>query len=254
MNKSNNNSIFLGLKILSVLVFSLLMIPAKASAEGGVNYVFSTYTPPIKVDRAPLDNPKPVVDAVNPGFENKGANPRTVTITGENFVPASIARVNGNDRLTTFIDENHLLIQLNYGDMNRTEGFYISVFNPLPGGGYSNAVYFTIVYNKPISANVNNNNGNNNNRNNTSGNTTNRNSSNNNYSNNSNSSNNSENNTSDNTYSDLASNAIFGAKGFAPSGLVQWIIFAIFVLVIVILARKVFGAKDKYHAAPLKHA
>ena len=59
--------------------------------------------------------------------------------------------------------------------------------------------------------------------------------------------------TDTNTNSDLASNAIFGANGFLPSGLVQWILFAIFILLVVILARKVFGAQKRYEEAPLKH-
>jgi hypothetical protein len=57
----------------------------------------------------------------------------------------------------------------------------------------------------------------------------------------------------DNTGSDLASNAIFGTAGFLPSGLIQWILFAIFILLIIILIRKVSGAKEKYQTEPLKH-
>lgn len=51
----------------------------------------------------------------------------------------------------------------------------------------------------------------------------------------------------------LTANAVYGSNGFLPSGLIQWILFAIFVLLIVILSRRVFGAKDKYQTAPLKH-
>lgn len=55
-------------------------------------------------------------------------------------------------------------------------------------------------------------------------------------------------------YGSLAANAVYGGSSFAPSGLVQWIMLAILVLVIVILARKIFGAADRYHQSPLKHA
>lgn len=54
--------------------------------------------------------------------------------------------------------------------------------------------------------------------------------------------------------SDLAANAIFGSNGFMPSGLIQWILFAIFILLIVILVRKVTGTENKYHEEPMKHA
>ena len=54
--------------------------------------------------------------------------------------------------------------------------------------------------------------------------------------------------------SNLASNAIFGSNSFMPSGIIQWILFAIFVLLIVILVRKISGADKKYHSTPMKHA
>jgi hypothetical protein len=56
-----------------------------------------------------------------------------------------------------------------------------------------------------------------------------------------------------NTGSNLAANAIFGENGFLPSGIVQWVLFAIFVLLIVILVRTVFGVRAKYEATPLKY-
>ena len=50
----------------------------------------------------------------------------------------------------------------------------------------------------------------------------------------------------------LAANALYGANSFLPSGLIQWILFAIFILLIVILVRITFGYKENYHATPLK--
>lgn len=58
----------------------------------------------------------------------------------------------------------------------------------------------------------------------------------------------------ENKYSDLAANAIFGADGFLPSGLIQWVLLAIIILLIVIFVRKFSGAEKNYHEAPLKHA
>jgi len=55
-------------------------------------------------------------------------------------------------------------------------------------------------------------------------------------------------------YSGLAANAVFGGSGFLPSGLVQWILLAIFILIMVIIARRITGARNKYHSLPLKHA
>ncbi|MEO5635292.1 MAG: hypothetical protein ABIS26_00735 [Candidatus Paceibacterota bacterium] len=54
--------------------------------------------------------------------------------------------------------------------------------------------------------------------------------------------------------SNLSANAISARTGFLPSGLLQWIFFAILILLIVILVRKILGADKKYHSTPLKHA
>jgi len=59
--------------------------------------------------------------------------------------------------------------------------------------------------------------------------------------------------TNPNSGNTLAANAVYGSNSFLPSGLIQWILFAIFVLLIVILGRIVFGSKKKYQEAPLKH-
>jgi hypothetical protein len=55
-------------------------------------------------------------------------------------------------------------------------------------------------------------------------------------------------------YSSLAANTAFGSNSILPSGIVQWIFFAILVLVIVILTRKIFGADQRYYSTPMKHA
>ena len=55
-------------------------------------------------------------------------------------------------------------------------------------------------------------------------------------------------------YKSLTASSIFGRFSFMPSGLMQWILLAIFILVIVILIRKVSGQEEEYHSTPLKHA
>ena len=55
------------------------------------------------------------------------------------------------------------------------------------------------------------------------------------------------------TNSELTANAVFGSDSFLPSGLLQWILFSILVLLIIILVRKMYGADKRYHATPLKH-
>lgn len=54
--------------------------------------------------------------------------------------------------------------------------------------------------------------------------------------------------------SNLSANAVSARSGFLPSGILQWVFFAILILLIVILVRKILGADKKYHSTPLKHA
>ena|SRR3989338_1148982 len=64
---------------------------------------------------------------------------------------------------------------------------------------------------------------------------------------------NSNTNESTESFNSLAASAIFGENSFMPSGLIQWIFFAIIILLIIILARKISGAQNKYHSTELKH-
>ncbi len=42
-------------------------------------------------------------------------------------------------------------------------------------------------------------------------------------------------------------------NSFMPSGLIQWIALIVFVLLGVILVRKIFKIDERYHSKPMKH-
>ena len=229
-----------GFALLAVL--ALWATPAKSRADskycnqdGCTSSFTSNFYQPVSTGSAyeiPTANPEPIIKLINPSGSNIGVGVKTVTIIGEGFVPSSVARVNGSNRKTTFIDNSHLLMQITGNDtylFQSNGGFYITVFNPAPGGGYSNAVFFTIKDTGESVAET---------ANNTSTNFTDTAGS---------------GSVNDTNESNLAGNAIFGANGLFHSGLIQWIFAAILVLVAVILARRIYGADKKYQATPLKH-
>lgn len=247
------------LKALAILAFGLIFVPFNIAAAGNGWTIFNNSS---SVDQTGAsDNPVPNISSIFPRVSDVGIGTKTVTITGSGFVPGSIARINATYRFATFIDSEHLLVQINGSDtyaFKTNGGFYITVFNNAPGGGYSNAVFFTINTIVPSTTTNTTNfnsatstsNTNNYNNTSTSSNTSNTNrdtSANTNQTQNS-----ATNNTSDG--SNLASNAIFGSNGFMPSGLIQWILLGIIILVIVILVRKIFGGAESYHESPMKHA
>lgn len=225
MTKLNTKSIIFSLGILAISIFSLIPTPGYAvtCGEGGCNYTYNTYTKPAVVKE---DNPKPFIDSIDPNYSYLGVGTKTITITGENFVLDSVGKVNGSNRPTTFIDSYHLLMQITGNDVNTYQsngGFFITVFNPAPAGGYSNTIFFTIS----------------NDINGTSSNFT-------------NTTQNQNGNNPNGNSNNLASNAI-GSNGFTSYSLIQWVFFAIVVLLIVILVRRIYGGKEKYNATPLKH-
>lgn len=236
MNKLYKKLIVFGLGILPILAWGMIIMPQDTKAQYG-GYIASISPAPVKQDK-----PKPVINSITPKSSNIGTGTKTVTITGEGFVPSSVVRINGANRSTTFIDNSHLLIQITGDDTYKylsNGGFFITVWNDAPGGGHSNTAFFAV--NKTTPATSTTRNTQNNQSNETSNNFTNFNDT------------LSGDNQSDENISNLASNAIFGANGPYPSGVIQWVFFAIMILLIVILVRKVFGGSARYHATPLKH-
>jgi hypothetical protein len=256
MKKINKKSIIWAFKTLSILAFGILMIPAIASADNLI-YSGSTVYPSTQTN----NNEWEIIHSINPSSSNRGAGSETVTITGEGFSPTSVAKVNGSNRSTTFIDSSHLLVQLNSSDTyNNNGGFYITVSDgDNSTGSYSNAAFFTVNSNNSTSAYTNNSNTNNNNSSyNSSSNSTSTNNNNtgtntNNTSSSSTNNSNQTGSTTDNSASDLASNAIFGSNSFLPSGIIQWILFAILILLVIILVRRIFGAREAYEELPMKY-
>jgi hypothetical protein len=221
MKNTNKKSINLSFKMLFILVAYVLIfmplnkvIAAPTFVPGHYNndgsYTFGDFVWNNSASIKDINNPIPAISSIDPDFSNIGVGTKIITISGKRFIPSSIARVNASSRPTTFIDSSHILMQITGDDTSAYEingGFYITVFNEAPGGGYSNAVFFSIG----------------------------------------------EGNNTGQNFSNLASNAIFGSNGFLPSGLMQWILFAIAILLIVILARKISSAKKNYNETPMKH-
>ncbi len=261
------NLIVLGLGILAILALVVTITPAKAHAQ----YEDDGYDHFL----ARSENPIPGVGSITPNSVKYQSNISNITIAGRGFLPNSVAKFNGSTRPSTYIDYNHMIVHLSAEDLRSPNGGYINVFNP-NRGAYSNAIMLKVTgYVAPSTTN-NVNNNTNYNSNNSSSNNYNNNSS---YSNNNNNGSNGSNgnysnsqtqnsngydnnngsngNNGGNTGGDvssLASNAIFGTNSFSPSGIIQWVLFAIIILLIVIIVRKFFGGEARYHETPLKHA
>ncbi|HRW06929.1 MAG TPA: IPT/TIG domain-containing protein, partial [Caldilineaceae bacterium] len=111
---------------------------------------------------APGQNPQPAIDYITPQSVAAEVTEFTLTVVGVNFVQGAVVRYNGVNRPTTFVDSSHLTAQIGATevlaalaaqdpdvvtaaavDANQPAG--VTVQNPPPGGGTSNAVLFTVL-------------------------------------------------------------------------------------------------------------
>lgn len=96
---------------------------------------------------APGQNPVPTLSGVTPtGVQARGpaSQPLVVTLHGRNFVLGAQAYWQGASRPTSFVSETELRLTLTGLDLAFPGYGSITVVNPGPGGGESNAVRFSI--------------------------------------------------------------------------------------------------------------
>jgi hypothetical protein len=89
-------------------------------------------------------NPVPKTSALSPSSAAAPGRNTWVTVTGANFVPASVARWNGSPRTTAFIDSAHVRVAIAAADLSIAGTYKISVNSPAPGGGTSAALVFAV--------------------------------------------------------------------------------------------------------------
>jgi hypothetical protein len=65
-------------------------------------------------------------------------------VNGTGFVSASVVNWNGAARTTTFVSGTQLQAAIRRTDVAAAGTATVTVFNPTPGGGTSNAATFTV--------------------------------------------------------------------------------------------------------------
>ena len=95
---------------------------------------------------AAVNYPAPVITGLDPTFKMAKDPGFTLTVNGSDFADLAVVRWNGSDLLTTFVNAGQLTAQVPSGLLAVGVAAGITVFNPDPGGGLSNAVIFN-VYN-----------------------------------------------------------------------------------------------------------
>jgi uncharacterized protein (TIGR03437 family) len=123
------------------LLFSTyLPFSAAVAVDAGGNIYL---TGPMKIDFT--TNPAPTLTSMSPTTKAAGGPDFTLTVTGSNFVSASVVRWGTSDRPTTFTASSQLDAKIAASDIAAGGTVPITVFTPPPGGGLTSALTFTIT-------------------------------------------------------------------------------------------------------------
>jgi hypothetical protein len=89
-------------------------------------------------------NPVPAITTLQPASATAGSGAFTLTVNGSSFINGAVVNFNGNARTTTFVSGTQLTASILATDVATAGTPVVTVTNPTPGGGTSNALTFTI--------------------------------------------------------------------------------------------------------------
>jgi YVTN family beta-propeller protein len=97
----------------------------------------------------PPPPPTPTITTISPNSAVAGGAAFTLTINGTNFVAGSMVNFGGSAPATTFITSTQLTAAIPAASIASAGTMAVTVTNPAPGGGTSNAVNFTATSGGP---------------------------------------------------------------------------------------------------------
>lgn len=135
-------------------------VPASAVATAGTPSVTVTNPTPgggtsnaltFTVNAA--NNPVPALTSLQPSSIAAGSSAFTLTVTGTNFIASSVINFGGTALTTTYVSATQLTATVPASAVATAGTPSVTVSNPAPGGGTSNALTFTVnAANNPVPA------------------------------------------------------------------------------------------------------
>src|SRR5215469_8039370 len=92
----------------------------------------------------PINNPIANLTSLSPSGAIAGGAAFTLTVNGTGFISGSVVDFNGSARTTTFVSSTQLTAMIAAADIAGAGSPSVTVTNPSPGGGVSNALSFLI--------------------------------------------------------------------------------------------------------------
>ncbi len=100
----------------------------------------------IQINPTASGNPVPFLNqTLVPTAVSPGSTEFTLSVSGAGFLSNSTIDFNGTPLTTTFVDSEHLTATVPAANVANPATASVTVVNPSPGGGSSNAVYFPIA-------------------------------------------------------------------------------------------------------------
>jgi hypothetical protein len=91
-----------------------------------------------------INNPAPTATSLSPTSATAGGAAFTLTVNGTAFVSTSVVKFNGAAKTTTFVSATQLTAAITGSDIATAGTATLTVTNPVPGGGTSGNLSFTI--------------------------------------------------------------------------------------------------------------
>ncbi len=92
-----------------------------------------------------VNNPAPTITSLSPSSALVDGTAFTLTVNGTGFVSTSVVNFGANARVTAFVSATQLTAAILASDIATAGNFSVTVTNPAPGGGTSNAASFTVL-------------------------------------------------------------------------------------------------------------
>jgi hypothetical protein len=89
-------------------------------------------------------NPTPTLASISPASANASGPAFTLTVNGSGFLSGSVIEWNQAPLTTTYVNSQQLTATVPASDLAAPGTAQVAVFNPVPGGGSSEAAVFTI--------------------------------------------------------------------------------------------------------------
>jgi hypothetical protein len=94
-------------------------------------------------------NPTPSLTSLSPASAAAGGGGFTLTVNGNNFVTGAMVAWNGSTRATTLVSGTQVTALITAADITTVGARQVTVVNPTPGGGTSNALAFNVTGTSP---------------------------------------------------------------------------------------------------------